>query len=242
MAETKKERLDNVLSSIMQVGQIKACAIVSKEGFKHAKKEMVTKFVSENPEFIQTGEMPEGWVKVAQAGHVTYSAPNKYIASQLKPLVDDGWMDIAMGEETKLGKAYSIMQVMKEMRLSGDFFLEQRLIMQKFANRRFGIDAARDMFTGVKKAKLESPEFLKREDIAVKDGLITPMVSKIAGGEERLASTLKGTGFIGKIAKATLKAEEKRMDMFYLKMQRKIKVNDYWSKREAWKGRHPGYT
>ncbi|NYB51540.1 MAG: roadblock/LC7 domain-containing protein [Methanobacteriaceae archaeon] len=32
MAETKKERLDNVLSSIMQVGQIKACAIVSKEG------------------------------------------------------------------------------------------------------------------------------------------------------------------------------------------------------------------
>jgi uncharacterized protein len=32
MAETKKEKLDTVLSSIMQVGQIKACAIVSKEG------------------------------------------------------------------------------------------------------------------------------------------------------------------------------------------------------------------
>jgi uncharacterized protein len=32
MAETKKEKLDAVLSSIMQVGQIKACAIVSKEG------------------------------------------------------------------------------------------------------------------------------------------------------------------------------------------------------------------
>ena len=32
MVETKKEKLDTVLSSIMQVGQIKACAIVSKEG------------------------------------------------------------------------------------------------------------------------------------------------------------------------------------------------------------------
>ncbi|EKQ54579.1 MAG: hypothetical protein B655_0691 [Methanobacterium sp. Maddingley MBC34] len=32
MVETKKERLDNVLSSFLQVGQIKACAIVSKEG------------------------------------------------------------------------------------------------------------------------------------------------------------------------------------------------------------------
>jgi uncharacterized protein len=32
MVETKKEQLDNVLCSILQVGQIKACAIVSKEG------------------------------------------------------------------------------------------------------------------------------------------------------------------------------------------------------------------
>jgi hypothetical protein len=32
MAETKKEMLDTVLSSFLQVGQIKACAIVSKEG------------------------------------------------------------------------------------------------------------------------------------------------------------------------------------------------------------------
>ncbi len=32
MVETKKERLDGVLSSLLQVGQIKACAIVSKEG------------------------------------------------------------------------------------------------------------------------------------------------------------------------------------------------------------------
>jgi predicted regulator of Ras-like GTPase activity (Roadblock/LC7/MglB family) len=32
MAETKKEKLDDVLSSLLQVGQIKACAIVSKEG------------------------------------------------------------------------------------------------------------------------------------------------------------------------------------------------------------------
>lgn len=30
--ETKKEKLDDVLSSFLQVGQIKACAIVSKEG------------------------------------------------------------------------------------------------------------------------------------------------------------------------------------------------------------------
>ena len=32
MAETKKEKLDGVLSSLFQVGQIKACGIVSKEG------------------------------------------------------------------------------------------------------------------------------------------------------------------------------------------------------------------
>jgi uncharacterized protein len=32
MVETKKERLDGLLSSLLQVGQIKACAIVSKEG------------------------------------------------------------------------------------------------------------------------------------------------------------------------------------------------------------------
>lgn len=32
MTETKKEMLDNVLSDLMQVGQIKACGIVSKEG------------------------------------------------------------------------------------------------------------------------------------------------------------------------------------------------------------------
>lgn len=32
MAKTKKEKLDDVLSAIMQVGQIKASAIVSKEG------------------------------------------------------------------------------------------------------------------------------------------------------------------------------------------------------------------
>lgn len=32
MTETKKEMLDNVLSGLMQVGQIKACGIVSKEG------------------------------------------------------------------------------------------------------------------------------------------------------------------------------------------------------------------
>ena len=32
MTKTKKEKLDNVLSGLMQVGQIKACGIVSKEG------------------------------------------------------------------------------------------------------------------------------------------------------------------------------------------------------------------
>src|SRR5664280_2982192 len=32
MTKTKKEMLDNVLSGLMQVGQIKACGIVSKEG------------------------------------------------------------------------------------------------------------------------------------------------------------------------------------------------------------------
>ncbi|HMK54633.1 MAG TPA: roadblock/LC7 domain-containing protein [Methanobacteriaceae archaeon] len=32
MAKTKKERLDDVLTSLMQVGQIKASGIVSKEG------------------------------------------------------------------------------------------------------------------------------------------------------------------------------------------------------------------
>jgi uncharacterized protein len=32
MSQTKKERLDDVLSNLMQVGQIKACSIVSKEG------------------------------------------------------------------------------------------------------------------------------------------------------------------------------------------------------------------
>ena len=32
MSKTKKEMLDNVLSGLMQVGQIKACGIVSKEG------------------------------------------------------------------------------------------------------------------------------------------------------------------------------------------------------------------
>lgn len=32
MGKTKKEQLDDVLSTLMQVGQIKACGIVSKEG------------------------------------------------------------------------------------------------------------------------------------------------------------------------------------------------------------------
>ena len=32
MAKTKKERLDDVLTGLMQVGQIKACSIASKEG------------------------------------------------------------------------------------------------------------------------------------------------------------------------------------------------------------------
>ncbi|BDZ68523.1 roadblock/LC7 domain-containing protein [Methanobacterium ferruginis] len=32
MAKTKKEELDDVLTNLMQVGQIKACGIVSKEG------------------------------------------------------------------------------------------------------------------------------------------------------------------------------------------------------------------
>ena len=32
MVKTKKEQLDDVLTSILQVGQIKACGIVSKEG------------------------------------------------------------------------------------------------------------------------------------------------------------------------------------------------------------------
>ncbi|MDI6643718.1 MAG: roadblock/LC7 domain-containing protein [Methanobacteriaceae archaeon] len=32
MSKTKKEKLDDVLSGLMQVGQIKACGIVSKEG------------------------------------------------------------------------------------------------------------------------------------------------------------------------------------------------------------------
>jgi uncharacterized protein len=32
MAKTKKEELDDVLTALMQVGQIKACGIVSKEG------------------------------------------------------------------------------------------------------------------------------------------------------------------------------------------------------------------
>ena len=32
MTKTKKEKLDDVLTSLMQVGQIKACGIVSKEG------------------------------------------------------------------------------------------------------------------------------------------------------------------------------------------------------------------
>lgn len=32
MTKTKKEMLDDVLTNLMQVGQIKACAIVSKEG------------------------------------------------------------------------------------------------------------------------------------------------------------------------------------------------------------------
>lgn len=32
MAKTKKEQLDDVLTGILQVGQIKACGIVSKEG------------------------------------------------------------------------------------------------------------------------------------------------------------------------------------------------------------------
>ncbi|MDO9044675.1 MAG: roadblock/LC7 domain-containing protein [Methanobacteriaceae archaeon] len=32
MSKTKKEKLDDVLSAFMQVGQIKACGIVSKEG------------------------------------------------------------------------------------------------------------------------------------------------------------------------------------------------------------------
>jgi uncharacterized protein len=32
MAKTKKELLDDVLTALVQVGQIKACAIVSKEG------------------------------------------------------------------------------------------------------------------------------------------------------------------------------------------------------------------
>jgi len=32
MAKTKKEELDDVLTTLMQVGQIKACGIVSKEG------------------------------------------------------------------------------------------------------------------------------------------------------------------------------------------------------------------
>ncbi len=32
MVETKKEKLDGVLSSLLQVGQLKACGIVSKEG------------------------------------------------------------------------------------------------------------------------------------------------------------------------------------------------------------------
>jgi len=33
MAKTKKELFDDVLTALVQVGQIKACAIVSKEGF-----------------------------------------------------------------------------------------------------------------------------------------------------------------------------------------------------------------
>jgi len=32
MAKTKKEKLDDVLTGLMQVGQIKACSIASKEG------------------------------------------------------------------------------------------------------------------------------------------------------------------------------------------------------------------
>jgi len=32
MTKTKKERLDDVLSCLLQVGQVKACGIVSKEG------------------------------------------------------------------------------------------------------------------------------------------------------------------------------------------------------------------
>ena len=32
MVQTKKEKLDDVLTGLMQVGQIKACGIVSKEG------------------------------------------------------------------------------------------------------------------------------------------------------------------------------------------------------------------
>lgn len=32
MAKTKKEELDDILTTLMQVGQIKACGIVSKEG------------------------------------------------------------------------------------------------------------------------------------------------------------------------------------------------------------------
>ena len=32
MAKTKKEKLDDVLTGLMQVGQLKACVVVSKEG------------------------------------------------------------------------------------------------------------------------------------------------------------------------------------------------------------------
>jgi hypothetical protein len=219
--------------------------LVAREGIKDANKKMVEKLVTDNPELIQRGKKPENWSLVTVNKHgANYYAPNDYIASQLKPLVDDGWMDIAIDKSTKMGKAWRILQVTKEMRLSGDFFLETRAVMQYLANNKMN---PAGMFS--RAAKLDSPEFMERELIAIKDGLTTPKVSHVAGAEERVAQQLlppgkagKAAGIVAKGAKKVLELEEKRMDWGYNRLQRKFKVEDYWSKRDAWKGAHPGYT
>lgn len=222
---------------------VESANIIQKEGYKASTKKMVKKLLDENPEIVRTGKAPEGWAEIARNDFGTkYSAPNEYIASQLRPLLDTGWMDKAIAESSKLGKVYSTIQVMKETRLSMDFFLEQRLVMQRMANRKFGFNSIMDKLAGRKAAKLDTPEFRMREKIAVSDDLITPKVYFHGGAEERLAGSLKVKGKISKGVKKILQIEEKRMDAAYNRLVRKFKVNDYWSRRQSWVGKHPTAT
>jgi hypothetical protein len=116
-------------------------------------------------------------------------------------------------------------------------------MMQYLSNTKLGLETI-----GKSVGKLDSPQFLEIEEMLIKNGLITPKVSKFLGLEEAVADIIE-PGKMGKVlklpakvVKKALSIEEKRMAWGYNRLQRKIKVLDAMSKREIWIAKNPGAT